>query len=912
MYEQIVKEAYSFPLHFLSLGIGVSVIFISFFFIDQFKKQTTKSKRHAWMLGASIIYSVGIWGIQQLSIEAFQLSNTYIHHTLHMVLALLGAIIGNYLAFWIVYTGKRNMLTFLGGGMFMSVGFLVMFSTCLIEVESVQFMFENPFQLLALTFALLASFMFLWISFQAIFYQRNYQLLIKFIYACMITFSIFSLQYIVLLVTDESKQLWLEDPIILASIFSVFALFTFVLMAIAMLMNRHIREHRSLKGAIFTSLLDPMVITNEEGYILEMNKVGYEWFTREVIGKSMTTLFPDYSTLQAVVGQRIERMLTFRDKTKKWIELTVTKLEAEGVNEYLVYMRDVTEQKEFGMDLQEVNNRYQQLFNSSPLPIVVHRAGNIVSVNQETLRIVGVDKKEEAVGRTVFDFFQKEERTYIRQLITDMINSKHLSDVVREIKILNDKGEQLTLETKSSVIFIKGKTYIQTILKDITDYKKAKEAVLHTTYEDPLTGLPNASFFHTVAKNRMMRANKEGLSLGIMVVDLDRFRYFNDTYGRAFGDHIVKEIAKRIQQVLSPSDLLSSFGTDGFLLMIKNGDKEVIRTLGKTILSVIQQPFTFNEVEVFLSASVGVSVYSQNSVTLDTLIRQAEMAMYHTKKNGRNNMTFYDPSIQQADTRRMVMEDNLHRAVANDEFELYYQPKIHVKTGKIAAVEALIRWNHPVLGQISPAEFIPIAEETGLIVPMSEWVLHTACMQNKRWQEEGMSPMRVAVNISSVEFGEDDFVTKVVNILEETKLSPHYLELEITESVAIKNVGSVIEKLDALKQVGVYISIDDFGSGYSSLSYIKKLPIDALKVDRSFIQDLKANQTEETIVKAIITIAKSLQLDVVAEGVEEQEQVQILRKERCDEIQGYYFSKPLPVSEFEQKYESIERHAMSS
>ncbi|WP_110111593.1 EAL domain-containing protein [Bacillus sp. CGMCC 1.16541] len=667
-----------------------------------------------------------------------------------------------------------------------------------------------------------------------------------------------------------------------------------------MYQSRNFRRQRLFKEAIFTSLMDPIIVVNREGMVVDMNTEGEKWFSSQVINQPISTILPDVEDLHALAGNRIEHTLTLQGGAVKWIELTVLVVETN----YLVSMRDITPQKEFSTDLQEVNNRYQQLFDASPLPIVVHRLGKIVSVNQETLRIVGTTTKDEAIGRDVTEFFRKEERPFIQQLIDELTNGELTrGDIVREITILNDEEKQLVLETKSNVIYIKGVTYIQTILRDVTDERKAYEARLHTTYEDRLTGLPNAAFFHTIAKNRMERAKREDMSLGVMVIDLDRFRFFNDTYGREFGDLIIKKIVKRIQQEISSHDLLASFGTDGFLVMVQNGEKEAVRTLGKQILTRIQQPFHLDQVEVFLSASIGVSVYPQNSVNLDTLIRQAEMAMYHTKRMGRNNLTLYEPSIQQADTRKMMIEDHLHRAIANEEFELHYQPKIYVNTGEIAAVEALIRWNHPVLGQVSPAEFIPIAEETGLIVPISEWVLQTACRQNKQWQDQGMPWMRVAVNISSVEFGEEDFVKKVVDILDETKLDPCYLELEITESVAIKNIGIVIEKLRKLKQVGVYISIDDFGSGYSSLSYIKKLPINALKVDRSFIQDLRMDETEATIVKAIITIAKSLKLDVVAEGVEQEEQVHILKKEQCDEIQGYYFSKPLRVEEFEQAYQ---------
>ncbi|TYR79759.1 EAL domain-containing protein [Priestia megaterium] len=689
---------------------------------------------------------------------------------------------------------------------------------------------------------------------------------------------------------------------------SLFVIFICAFIFVVTLLNQKMKEQRMMKGAIFEKLLDPIIVINESGHVVEMNPIAYKWFSAHLLGRSIKTIFPHLQLVDLIVGQRTEQVIHDFKGQEKTVELTISAVETETVKEYLFYMRNITEQKEYWNELIETNERYERLFHSSPLAIVVHRGGKIVSVNEETLRIIGVKNREELVDHGLNGFVIEEDQEMVRQAINQFEENGISESLVNEVRIRHSAGNLLHLETKSNIIRIKGEKYIQTILKDITEEQKAAETLIYTAYRDQLTGLPNKVVLDTVGKNMIKRAKKYDIPLAMVYMDIDRFRFVNETYGHELGDLLLKEVVKRVQSIMGPSAILARYGSNGFLLLMRYEQQEEVINLTTVILTRIQLPFHFNDLELFVSISMGVSLYPKNALTLELLIRQAEAAMYHTKKHNHRHIAFYETAMKQSNTRKMMLENELHQAVQNEELELYYQPKVDIQHQTISAMEALLRWNHPRLGQISPEEFIPIAEETGLIVPISEWVLKTACLQNKRWQQAGIGPMRVAVNISSVEFGEDLFISKVMKALKEADLHPMYLELEITESVAIKTIDVVIEKLNLLKGLGVYLSIDDFGSGYSSLSYIKKFPINALKIDRLFIRDVMHSKEEIAIVEAIITLAKSLELEVVAEGVETKDQVKLLNQAQCDEIQGYYFSKPVSAREFERSYQTLLTH----
>lgn len=420
-------------------------------------------------------------------------------------------------------------------------------------------------------------------------------------------------------------------------------------------------------------------------------------------------------------------------------------------------------------------------------------------------------------------------------------------------------------------------------------------------YKDVLTGLQNGMMFKQNFNLLIEQASKNKEKSAIMFIDLDGFKRINDTLGHNTGDQILREYSERLVKCVGKNNITYRFGGDEFIVVIpKIKNEEYVRYIADNVIKRIQKPCMLDGQELRVTSSIGISIYPNDGESLDVLLRNSDIAMNRAKELGKNNYQFYKNDMNSRSFENLIIENKLHTALEKNEFEVYYQPQIDLNTGEIIGMEALLRWNNDELGFISPAKFIPIAEEVGLIIPIGEWVLYSACKQNKLWQENGIKPIRVAVNISARQFQEYDFVEKVKNILERTKLDPKYLEIEITESIAIKSVDFTIKTLEKLKEMGIKVSIDDFGTGFSSLGYLKNFKIDTLKIDCSFVRDIGLDSDNESIIKAIIMLAKNLRLNVIAEGVETEQQMIFLKEEKCNESQGYLFSRPLCAKDFEQ------------
>ncbi|NSW91406.1 MAG: EAL domain-containing protein [Firmicutes bacterium] len=438
-------------------------------------------------------------------------------------------------------------------------------------------------------------------------------------------------------------------------------------------------------------------------------------------------------------------------------------------------------------------------------------------------------------------------------------------------------------------------------LQDITERKQAEETVKYQAYHDILTSLPNRLLFKDRLIMALAHARRSGEMLAVMFLDLDRFKNINDTLGHAIGDKLLINVSERLAGIVREVDTVARMGGDEFILILSEVLQagEVAR-IAQKILRVFQQSFKINEYELYITASIGISIYPSDGDNADSLIKNADIAMYRAKDLGGNNYQFFTSGMNLAILDRLNMENSLRHALERKEFKIYYQPVVNIGTGEITGVEALIRWQRPGLGMVPPAEFIPLAEETGLIIPIGEWVMRTACAQNKAWQDAGFPPLHMAVNLSALQFRQHNFVGTVENILNETGLEPCYLELEITESIVMKDVRLNSEVLRKLREMGVRISLDDFGTGYSSLCYLKHFPVDNLKIDRSFVRSIAVNQQDTAIISAIVDIAHKLNYKVTVEGVETEEQLIILKQQQCDNIQGYLFSKPLPAREIKK------------
>jgi diguanylate cyclase (GGDEF)-like protein len=424
---------------------------------------------------------------------------------------------------------------------------------------------------------------------------------------------------------------------------------------------------------------------------------------------------------------------------------------------------------------------------------------------------------------------------------------------------------------------------------------QAEERIRHMANHDALTGLPNRTLLSDRLKQVLLQAERYGRGVTVVFIDLDNFKLINDSLGHRAGDDLLRTVAERMVQSVRTTDTVVRLGGDEFVIVLLEDDQsgEGVTDIVERVRTAILQPAELQGQHYQVSCSMGLASYPADGRDADTLLMNADAAMYHAKEMGRNNYQAYTADMNQKVHERLRYQEQLRHALANGEFRLVYQPQVDLETHRVFGVETLLRWDHPTEGTISPATFIPIAEETGLILPIGDWVLHAACLQNKAWQDEGLPPVTVAVNVSARQFLQKELVERVRHALDESGLDPHYLELEITESVIMQDLEGAIATMCRLQEMGVKLSIDDFGTGYSSLSALKHFPIARLKIDQSFVRELPGGVDDRAIVMAVISLGRQLDLKVIAEGVESEQQLDFLRDNACSEIQGYRYSRPL-------------------
>lgn len=441
-----------------------------------------------------------------------------------------------------------------------------------------------------------------------------------------------------------------------------------------------------------------------------------------------------------------------------------------------------------------------------------------------------------------------------------------------------------------------------------TELQQAKQQVDYLIYNDSLTNLPNRLSLREHFKRLQPPDTSTEQLITVLSVGLDRFHQINNNLGQPVGDLLIKVVAERLKACVGTQDIVARLDTDQFaIILAKPQHKKEAEDIAQTVLQTLSQTFNVAGHEIFITASIGIALYPRDGTEIEQLLNHANMALAKTQQQGGDQYAFYTAAFNIGSSDRLALQSSLRHAMERKELHVYYQPQVDLKTGKIVGAEALVRWQHPERGLVSPDKFIPIAEETGLIIPIGEWVLHTACQQTKVWQNAGFSSLRVAVNLSSRQFSQIDLRKQLVQILMETGLDPKYIELELTESMLVQNTEVAIRRLNALKSLGVQIAIDDFGTGYSSLSYLQQFPFDILKIDRCFIRNITENANNSAITKAIIEMAKSLKLKLMAEGVETEAELSFVYQHQCDGMQGYLFSRPVPAHEFEQLLKTDKR-----
>lgn len=464
----------------------------------------------------------------------------------------------------------------------------------------------------------------------------------------------------------------------------------------------------------------------------------------------------------------------------------------------------------------------------------------------------------------------------------------------RELHYVAKDGRMVPVEVNVRLIRLRGERALLVVGRDLTERKRMEHRIRHMAYYDDLTGLPNRRLFRDQLDAAMVEARVTGRGIAVIYLDIDRFKLVNDSFGHDYGDMLLMQVAERFTRCVSERDFLARSEGDEFAIFYRNvTDQEELFPLAEGIRATLEQPFAIGEYQIHITASMGIAHYAAEAgETADLMMKYADIALSRSKETGKNNHQIFNAEMNTISLTRLTLESELRRAISNREFVLVYQPQINIEKGGLVGMEALIRWEHPERGMVSPKDFIPIAEDTGLIVPIGEWVIREACLQNKEWQDAGLPSVPVSVNLSMRQFMQHNLKGKIQSILECTGLPPEYLELEITESMTM-DVEFATNSLLELKSLGVKISIDDFGTGYSSLHLLKKFPIDKLKIDRSFVRDIMLDPNDAAIVTTIISMTHHLNLLVIAEGVETEDQMRFLRENQCHQIQGYWFSPPV-------------------
>jgi diguanylate cyclase (GGDEF)-like protein/PAS domain S-box-containing protein len=652
---------------------------------------------------------------------------------------------------------------------------------------------------------------------------------------------------------------------------------------------------------------------DREGRYQLKNRVWEDLFGggREWAGKTVNDMF-DHDI--AAIHEKHDRMLLDRPSSTTYeMQMPI----AAGEDRQMLYNKvsfvdqrgdvagvigvitDVTRYKETERALEASEARFRVLTESSIDLISVIDAGGVMQYQSAALRhLLGFDPVESA-GRNVFDLVHKDDAEHVRAAFRRLTETRALTEPV-EFRLRHRDGSWRTFESLGTNCLdnphIRGLVWNS---RDVTDRKVIQQRIQHLAYHDNLTGLPNRGLLQDRLARSIARAERAGKKVAVLFIDLDNFKNINDTLGHDVGDELLRQVSRRLSDCVRLEDTIARQGGDEFIVLLDSlDDGRNASIVAQKVLNQLRLPLNLGGTEQHVSGSVGIAVYPEDGRDAQTLMKNADTAMFHGKGLGKNTYQYFTPQMNIAVKRRMMLESALRRAVLQKDFVLHYQPQIDLETGEIIACEALVRWKTEDSGTVMPGDFIPLAEETGLINEIGEWVLQESCRQAREWQDMGMAGhRRMAVNLSARQFADKGFLEMVTRVLTETGLAPSCLELEITESQVMRQTDGMIQLLNKLSEMGVQLAIDDFGTGYSSLSYLKRLPIQKLKIDQSFIRDITVDPNDTAIVVAIINMARSLDLETIAEGVETAGQLALLRAKGCRVGQGFFFAAPLPAPE---------------
>ena len=608
-------------------------------------------------------------------------------------------------------------------------------------------------------------------------------------------------------------------------------------------------------------------------------------------------------------------------KSIRLLRIASRRIASGSTAESLSVVTNITEVSDLAMDLesmrQELVSREQQTRKTNVLlrdsetytravlenvneGIIVIGQGNVVETFNSAAELIFGYSGEEMMGQNIALLIPDKNQELNNNFPAeqDKTGKSTTFGIAREVIGVRKDGTNFPLELKTNEVLAESGRLLIVSARDITVRKESEQRILHLATHDTLTGLPNRNLLLDRIEQVLVHVQRSHSHAAVLFIDIDKFKTINDTLGHDVGDLLLQDVTARLLASVRTEDTVARQGGDEFIMLLQNiSNAQDAGTVAAKLLETLRLPYLINGKELYISASIGIAIFPEDGTVVNILLKNSDTAMYHAKEAGRNNYQFFTPAMNQIAAELHSLGTDLHHALERKEFLLYYQPIIDVITGKLAGMEVLIRWQHPEKGLILPPQFIPLAEEIGLIVPIGEWIFESACRQLKTWQDQGHDIPKLAINLSAKQFIPKMLVQTLSRILASTGVAGHFLELEITESLLMENTDEAIKTLHQLNDLGLDISIDDFGTGYSSLSYLKRFPIDTLKIDHSFVMDIVTDPDDASIVKAIITLAHSLQMKVIAEGVETDAQLAFLRQHGCDQYQGYYFSQPLPADE---------------
>jgi diguanylate cyclase (GGDEF)-like protein/PAS domain S-box-containing protein len=685
------------------------------------------------------------------------------------------------------------------------------------------------------------------------------------------------------------------------------------------LKKAHLALEKSEKKlrVILDSVYDAIFIHDAEGKILDVNARMLEMFGVDRKEALKLNIAKDYSA-PGTSEEKLKRMWQEVIKGKKmffeWqakrpgdevvfpVEIFLRKINISDQNCILATVRDISERKKSEDQLRLA----AKVFESKSEGIVITDAeGTILHVNEAFCQITGYSR-DEVIGKNprIMKSDRHDEEFY-KQMWQDILTKGFWQGEVWDRR--KDGEIYPKWLSISAVKDDQGNlTHFVAIFSDLTAIKQTEEKLELLAHYDFLTGLPNRLLFNDRLRQTILRARRNQSRFGLIYLDLDGFKLINDSLGHIIGDQMLKVVGQRLKKIIRETDTIARLGGDEFGLIITDIEEpSILASIAQKIKETISEPFRIRGYELFITVSIGITIYPDDGRDEVTLMQNADSAMYQAKSEGKNNYNFFSAKLHKKVQRRLSIQNELQHALKKKQFLLFYQPKVQMKTRKIVGAEALIRWQHPIQGLVPPDEFIPVAEETGLIYEIGQWVINDVCSTLKRWQARGQNDFHVAVNLSAQQFWFGDITREVHEAVKREGISPKFLELELTESMIMRDVKKSVQILNQLKAIGFKIAVDDFGTGYSSLAYLKRFPLDLLKIDRSFIEEFTSSEDAQVIVKTIIFLGHSLGLKVIAEGVETEEQLRMLEEFGCDQVQGYLFSPPIPAEQFEAKFLSM-------